>query len=420
MNKKAIPDTNDDSDEQEMTPESKKFWEEARKKFGRVVHTECDLQDMYIFWIEKQADGYLCYCTDDYENKHCKVTKLHTDYVPHEIRWMKQFADAGLKIGGRKKHPEDCEKQPKNSTSIAEIIASVKYKYNKSTYKLYLIRYLGEDMGSAVFVRREDLDPASLLLKSFEKQEKIKKGKFMTYELEYDGFTAKMPARIKDAIFKDQNVPVSVANSNSEEKKFDEKCTESNKVYRRKGPERIYAQNRKNRLLDLQIAKSEIRKEGSCVYDVLKHLLPQIPKRICNLFLTQKAKTWDGMRDLFFQILSKYCGEREFKFVFELNDCNESLETIINSNLNKNSGIFIIFYRVKGSFSGHCGLIVDGNIPDLIKINRKICLKAGEKKFATQEQNIMKEDLKRTISEIYGIQLSEKKNYECEKNESDF
>jgi len=75
---------------------------------------------------------------------------------------------------------------------------------------------------------------------------------------------------------------------------------------------------------------------------------------------------------------------------------------------------------VKGTFSGHCGLIIDGNIPDLIKINRKICLKTGEKKVVTQNQNIMKEDLNREICEIYGIQIFEKKNYKCKKTEINF
>lgn len=335
-----------------------------------------------------------------------------TDNIPSELFWIKEMADAGLKINGRKQHVEDNEKQPKNSTTIGEIIKSTKFKYNKSYHKLYFIRFLGETLGSAMWVKRDDLDPASLILKSFEREEKAKKGNFMEYILDYNGFTAKKHERCKfnNKYISEPELYKKMKYENNEEIHVNKNNMEQKKKGR--GRKRIYAENSKNRKLDLNCSKREIRNEGSCIFDSIKFFCPNIPAKNSELFLYKKTRSWKGVKNIIISLFNKYNENFKCDIILELAKCDGKLIDFIGNYLDEKNGKYLIIYRINNSLSGHCGVIVNGIFPAFAKMENKFKKKCEDKIIKFEEQSIIKEDLNRAICEVYVIRISDKENKE--------
>lgn len=407
-------DKNTENEEIAVSPEETKFWGEFYKKFGRRVYSEGDLDGLHVFWADKIDNGYKVYATDDPENPDCEVFEFDVESLPKEISWIRKLSDQGLTVNGRKRHPEDDEPQPKNSTAIAEIISSVRFKYERSYHKLYLIRYLTEWMGSAVFVKREELLTASLMLKSFEQQEKIKKRRIMEYELEYGGFTAKKPPQSKCKKINMQSEKLYVKNDdkNNENTEKNEKNIEMKK--KKRGRKRVYAVHSKHRTWELNKAQIELRKEGTCVFYSLKCLCPKIPQKNCGKFYSNKAKKWKGIKKIIFSLIKKYCPGFSYKIVKEMPSCNVTLNNMIAELLKEKNGNYLFLYRVKNSMSGHSGVIKNGILNEIYERKIKVGHNPGDYRVEFEEQKIVRDDLKREICEFYSIKIEENNNEKFE------
>jgi len=407
---KQTYDENSESEEIEITQEDKIFWQEFNKKYGRRIYSKGVLNGTYVFWSEKQENGYKVFYTDEPENPKCTVYDTEVKSLPKEISWMRKLADQGLKINGRKTHPEDDEPQPKNSTTIAEILASVKFKFGKSIHKLFLIRYLGEWLGSAVFVKREDLITASLLLKSFEEQEKLKKGRIMEYQLEYNGFTGKTKQKCEyqKNIMKLLKFPMK--NNNEINENIPKNARNEEKRKKKKGRKRVFAVHSKNRKWELGKMKAEFRKEGTCLFNALKCLCPLIPPQMSEIFLSKKAKQWKGTKLLICNLIKKYCPGFYYEFVKEKTRCKGILCEMIREYLDDKIGNYLFCYQIKGSLSGHSGVIKKGVLQEVYQRNIKVGHNPDNYRVELDKQDILMEDLNREICKFYSIKIMENSN----------
>jgi len=384
----------------------------VNQSFPRVVTTDGPCKNYLIYWINKVNEDYLAIGCKDPNNENARRKFFKLNVVPPELSWIQEISDAGITLEGREQVEADRVYRGKNTNRIAEIIKTQTVKYKGHNVLLYLVRYSGQNMATACWLRRSDLTNARLLLRKFENEEHEKEGRFGEYSLNYSGYTCKSSFKVK-------RYRNNVSKKTNEEKlEIIRKCGNNNTIMqpknqkKKKGRARIYDLISKHRKRDLKNEKNEVFKESGCVFDVLDSAYHIFPFRIMKSLISKKTENWYGLREILEINLKKYCPDALLVTELLIEKSSDRLEKIMKSFKGIYSGKHIIIYKPYDTRTGHAGLIIDGKIPFLKKYEHYSGIKSSNKKFSLVRQSSFLSDLKKNVFEvvIFKIELTEAGN----------
>jgi len=303
-------------------------------------------------WISRRSDGKYQLCYSGKYDKHKSTISNKT--IPKELMWMKKIADHGINLDGRGYGDADFNHIKENFADpeyencvIGDIITSV--PASRGLPELFLIRYLGETMGSAEWVAASDLDNSENAIKSFKREQNRHKGNLSAYKVMKRGITA-------------QSDICEIKRRNNKKAKIGVKNSKG------RGRKRIFCTEANHRKLDLKNANKLFVGKNCCLMKTLEFAYPHIFKSsILATTLTSAAvNSWENAKDCIIQYLQKYYPN----YCMEMR-CEGYIKAELNSLLQFNrlrKDKYIIVYNLSGGH-GHAAVWENGEVKRSISKN---------------------------------------------------
>lgn len=387
------------------------FYAAVKSKFQRWVKSEGPLKGYYVYWVKRIDKKLFAHCTKSLKSKAEEEDIISFEKTPAEIKWIVKIFNKGISIWGRRETSYDKINRDYKQEYISEIITSDIFKFKKNKVKIYLVRFTGEHMGTAAWMRRSDIIGAEKMLREFEKEEAKKGSKLGDYNLTYNGITCNSKPKIYNSELSNNFI---MKNNKNEELIYKENindCPEKCNILKNVRFYRIYDQHGKHRDFNIRKSKAQMRNDVCCLLESVNSLYAIWPKRSMQILNSGSPKKWDDTKILIEKCISKFSPNYKMEILYT----KENTSGTLKENMNKMSFFkntnFIICYRVKGYVSGHSGVIEKGIIRKMRVFEYKKGKKLNAENYKLVKQERLKEDLNMEIEEIAAF-LIKKKNFE--------
>lgn len=376
------------------------FYAEVRKNFPRWVRSEGPLKGYFIYWFERIGKQLFAHCTKTLKSKSPIEDIIEIEEVPIEMEWMNEIFKKGISIWGRKESQYDGIRRDYNKNTISEIITSTEFKYKNHYVTLYFVRYTGENLGTAEWLRASDLTGADKLIKEFEKEKSKKGDKISEYNISYNGITCKKFPNLEFLQFenekmKNDNINSYHKNENNEENKFvNYESVEHMKFTTQYD---IYDKNRKR---NYEKHRKIIKNDTSCLFDCVNSLYCIWPKRALKILASGNDKSWKDVEIKIHKCISKFSPNYQLNMILSIEHAHGTLKNNIERMEFLDYLDCIVCYKVSGYITGHSGVLIKGKIQKMKIFDYEARKKLNAENYELVAQTRFLEDINLEIEEI--------------------
>lgn len=388
MAKRGNPEAPSDLGEDIVSaPELPDFERKEEEIYKRIYeHYPRLLPDgTFVYWMGKDKKGYYLICPHGGSTRHRYVPMGDPNGVLERFDWMRRLCDAGITIDGRESEPAVSIEEIKTlghgvNTKVAEIIQIYRRDHHKNLPNLYLIRWTGENMGTAALVPFEDLRGCSEMIRAFNAEER------------------KM-TELKDfALWQHIKAGAKCKPRAGRASKFDSAntITPNKRSWKKhgRGRKKTLFKGLKNPAWSKKKFRKALRIENSCLFDILDSEYHVLPRHCIEPLASLTLKDHDSFASGLNSLLAKH---NAGMVVTSLHDKTEDVK--LRDAIPKDEGTVFVQYRGVGI--SHCGVMV-ANHPTLLK--RFKVLNSNE--HSLEEQDIFKEDLENRVFFVRTFKLT--------------
>jgi len=394
-------------EKKEKADNSTDFYNAVALAYPRWVDAEGPLKDRYIYWVE-EVDGKLnARCTKSLKSRTEEEDLIQFDIIPNEISWIVDIYRKGIHWWGRNEHPYDDKKRNYKKNLIAEVITSTEFKYKDHLVEIFLMRFCGENMGSAAWMRRSELQGCEKLIREYEK-EKLKKGdRLAEYNLSYHGITALNAPKTLNFNFTDVKPHQTQDITSKNEQHHYLQTITKNEPYKNTKFMLMYNPHDKNRSRNKKSNEIKMLDDVSCLFHSINSLYQIWPKRAMQILYFGKSEKWSDIKIKIEKCLKKYSPQFELSILYQ----NEKAQGTLKANIEKLVFLkdidCVLCYHIKNTITGHAGVMKNGKIQNLKIYKYEARKKLDKKNYIYENQDKFKEDLKYEISEMIVFVLKE-------------
>jgi len=385
------------------------FYKLVNETYPRWVSSAGPLQGKYVYWIDEINGKMTARCTDSLKSKKDEEDFTTFDVVPKEIEWMYNIYKNGIKWWGRKEHQYDDVKRNYKKNCIAEVLTSTAFKYKERYVDLYLVRFCGENMGSAAWMRRCDLQGCEKMIKEFEKEKLLKGDKLDEYDLRYNGLTSLKCPKTKNFEFIENKQDKKRPKALVDNKICKLQPITKNEPVKNTRFTMIYNQHEKNRIRDKKANQLKMFDETSCIFHSINSLYQLWPKRALQILCLGNCEKWKDIKNKIKKCLEKYSPKFTLSILYQ----RENMNGTLFSNISKLEFLkeidCIVGYRAKNTFTGHAGVLQKGKIQKIKIFQYEARKKLNKENYILETQEKLKEDMKSEITELIIFVINEKK-----------
>jgi hypothetical protein len=330
----------------------------------------------YVYWLTHEKDGYWAICPGTTGRKYDLIHPLKdVNNVPRTLEWMKRLCDDGITIEGRETGENISDEEYYGigkgvNKRIAEIIDTVQHK---TFGKIALVRWVGENMGTASFVPVKDLMNCDQAIHELEAQKKrgIRLGDMKIWKHVPAGSEAPLAVR-----------PIKMCNQRRV------------RNIKGRGRKKSLFGGYKNPKQEKARFYKAWREGNSCLFDVINGVYHALPRIAIAQLAAISQKSMPELEGKLSAIFERYHTGLNLESIEE-----RSVHGKLCANLPQKEGVVFVMYRMIGA--AHCGVLYDGVPVDLPMYKR-----LDSEEFILTEQKGFKSAMQKKTFSITNFVIS--------------